>query len=281
MDKKLKTTEIIYQKIYRPTSRKRSLAMKKYQIFLIYFLLSNITLVAQNHIEIFDPSKIFVYVVFFIEKNGDTLTQEKITFQRLNKPWIYQRKQSELEIIYEPDYSGLMNFVHPHKAEQERKERNMLKAKKKKSWANYNWIEESEITGMIETDSSIWLHPPRGNQYVYAYLSAYPEVYLNELKPGGNWKNKLYILKGYLSNEEFTGTVINDFKVIGTGVDTVGNSEIKDCWKIESTNIHSKLGKSTSYFVFDKVYYGFVRMEFEYYNGIKIIYRLKEVIKKE
>jgi len=177
-----------------------------------------------------------------------------------------------------------MNFVHPHKAEQERKERNMLKAKekakKKKTW-NYTWIEESEITGMIETDSSIWLHPPRGNQYVYAYLSAYPKVDLNELKLGGKWGSKLYIQKGYPSNEEFTGTVENDFKVIGTGVDTVGNSEIKDCWKIESTDIHSKLGKTTSYFVFDKVYYGFVRMEFEYYNGIKIIYRLKEVIKKE
>ncbi len=136
---------------------------------------------------------------------------------------------------------------------------------------------KKETTGKIVNDSLIWFHPPRFNQYVYTYLSAYPEARLSELKMGGGWKSKVFIMRGLPSNEEFVGTVENDFKVAGMVSGSVGVNLIADCWKIESTDTHSKLGASKSIFIFDKIYYGFIRMEFEYYNGIKIVFKLKEI----
>lgn len=247
-------------------------------MFLISLTLGKL-LLSQDSLKCFDKTKTFIYEVCFIEKNGDTLTKEKIKIRGNEKPWAYQKSQSELDIYYEPDYRGLMKFTHPFKAEKKRIERNTLKSKTKKSWANYTWIQKKETTGKIENDTLIWFHPPRFNQYVYTYLSAYPEVKFSELKMGGNWKSKVFIMRGFPSNEEFVGSVENDFKVVGMVSDSVGLKLVDNCWKIESTDTHNKLGTSKSIFIFDKIYYGFIRMEFEYYNGIKIVFKLKEVIK--
>ncbi|MFT6851385.1 MAG: hypothetical protein ACJATA_002206 [Sphingobacteriales bacterium] len=257
--------------------------MKKSKLFFILLILISSNLVAQNNSKIFDASKVFVYDAFFIEKNGDTLTKEILRMKGNDKPWVLQsKKQTELEILYEPDSINLEKFIHPYQAERNRISKGKSnRIKGKRGWDNYTWIDKSEITGYVENDSLIWLHPPRHNQYKYAYLSAYPEVRLKELKIGGHWKNLLLIRRGYPSNKEFVGNVINDFKVIGVVSDSVGGKSIANCWKIESIDTHSKLGESHSTFIFDEKYYGFIKMEFEYYNGIKIIFRLKEVIKEE
>jgi hypothetical protein len=115
--------------------------MNKIILFLVSLMLSKI-LFSQDSLKCFDKTKIFIYEVCFIEKNGDTLTKEKIRFKGNEKPWAYQKKQSELEIYYEPDYRGLMKFSHPFKAEKKRIERNTLKSKTRKSWANYTWIQK-------------------------------------------------------------------------------------------------------------------------------------------
>jgi hypothetical protein len=258
-------------------SQKLMIHAKKYFFFVFLILISN-NLMAQNDVKIFDKKKVFTYEALFIEKSGDTLTKETLVLKGNDKPWMFQKKtQTELEIFYEPDSSALVNFVYPLKAERNRISRNIVKSKKKKSWANYTWLLKKETTGKIENDSILWFHPPRSNQYVYTYLSAYPEVYIKELKIGGNWRSMVTIMKGYPNNEEFVGTVTNNFIVKGKVSDTVSGEMIEDCWLIESTDIHSKLGESKSVFIFDEEYYGFIRMEFEYYNGIKIIFRLKEV----
>lgn len=228
----------------------------------------------KSKLKIFDPSKTFVYDAYFIEANGDTLTKEKLILKGNDKPWKYQKSQTELEIIYTPDTLKLKTFIHPWVGQRKR----ISKSKTKKSWANFTYIKDSEITGFFENDSIIWLHPPRCNQYVYTYLTAYPEVQLNELKIGGNWKGKLFILRGIPNNEEHVGTVINDFNVKNIISDTISGKLIENCWLIESIDTHSKLGKSKSTFVFEENYYGFIRMDFEYYNGIKIHFKLLEIV---
>jgi len=256
--------------------------MRKGIILFIIFIIISTSLLAQHDLKIFDNKKIFTYEAFFIEKSGDTLTKEKLVLKGNDKPWLFQKKtQTELEVFYQPDSSALVNFIHPLKAERNRIARNTVKSKTKRSWANYTWLSKKEITGKIENDSVIWFHPPRSNQYIYTYLSAYPEVCFKELKIGGNWRSMVTIMKGYPNNEEFVGSVTNNFIVTGNVSDTVSGEIIEDCWLIESTDIHSKLGESKSMFIYDEKYYGFIRMEFEYYNGIKIIFRLKEVTKNE
>jgi hypothetical protein len=257
--------------------------MKKIKLFFFLLIFTRSNLVAQNNSKIFDATKVFVYEALFIEKNGDTLTKEKLVLKGSDKPWVFQKKiQTELEILYEPDSNNVEKFIHPYQAERNRIAKGKLnRIKGKRGWDNYTWIEKSEITGKVENDSVIWLHPPRGNQYQYTYLSAYPEVQFKELKIGGKWLSNVLIMRGYPSNEEFVGKVTNNFSVKGIVSDTVSGKVIDSCWQIESIDIHSKLGESRSTFIFDEKYYGFIRMEFEYYNGIKIIFRLKEVTKEE
>jgi hypothetical protein len=244
-------------------------------LFVILVFIGNIK--AQRELEIFNQKKVFTYDAFFIEKSGDTLTKEILVLKGNENPWQFQKTQTELEIFYEPDSSALVNFVYPLKAERERIKRNLSKAKTKKSWANYTWLMLKETTGKIENDTILWLHPPRSNQYIYTYLSAYPEVRFNELKIGGNWQSKISIAKGFPNNEEFVGTVTNNFIVTDNLTTTVAGNSIENCWLIESSDKHSKLGESYSTFIFDEKYYGFISMEFEYYNGIKIIFNLKDV----
>lgn len=235
-------------------------------------------IVAQNNLEIFDPSKTFIYDVYFIEDNGDTLTRELVKLKANTKPWVYQKTQRQLEIAYFPDSLNLERFLHPFASERKRIAKGKSnRAKGKKRWDNYTWMTKKETTGFIENDSVIWLHPPRSNQYQYTYLSAYPEVQFRELKTGGNWKSQLFIMRGFPNNEEFVGDVVNDFKVRGLVTDRVGEKTIANCWKIESVDTHSVLGESRSSFVFDEKYYGFVRMDFEYYNKMKISFKLKEI----
>jgi len=240
-------------------------------------------LIAQNNSKIFDASKTFLYDTYFIEKNGDTLTREKIVLRGTNKPWKYEKKkQTELEISYYPDSLNLEKFIHPLTAERKRIAKGKAnRLKGKRGWGNYTWIADSEITGKVEKDSLLWIHPPRSNQYVYNYLTAYPQVVFKELKIDGHWQDRVTILRGFPSNEEFVGTVTNNFSVKELVSDTVAGKNIDSCWRIESIDSHSKLGESRSMFIFDKNYYGFIRMEFEYYNGIKIIFRLKVVTKEE
>ncbi|MCH6199522.1 hypothetical protein MMU07_08030 [Aquiflexum sp. LQ15W] len=248
-------------------------------ILLSLSLIFSSELIAQNNFKIFDTTKTFVYDAYFIENNVDTLTRELIKLKANNKPWVYQKKQKELEISYYPDSLNLEKFMHPFAAERKRIAKGKSnRAQGKKRWENYTWITKSETTGFIENDSLIWLHPPRSNQYQYTYLSAYPEVLLKELRIGGNWKSQLFIARGFPNNKEFVGNVINDFKVNGLVSDSVGEKSITNCWEIESVDTHSILGESRSTFIFDEKYYGFIRMEFEYYNKIKIVFKLKEII---
>lgn len=190
---------------------------------------------------------------------------------------MYQKKQSQLEILYQPDYEGLQKFFHPHEAQRERIKRNSIKAQKKKAWADWTWVLEQEVTGMIENDSSIWLHPPRSNQYVYCYLSAYPQVEYNELKTDGHWESVLKIFKGIPSNAEFVGTIEQKFRVTGQTAAYVGNMAVPDSWIIEAVGTHSSLGENYTTIIFDKGYYGFISMNFTYYNGKKISLILSEV----
>jgi hypothetical protein len=120
---------------------------------------------------------------------------------------------------------------------------------------------------MFENDSAIWLHPPRSNQYVYTYLTLYPQVKLDQLKTSGTWKDSVFIFGTIIPrSKEFKGKVINEVKVIGQTETIIDEKKIENCWIIESEDLHNHLGKSSTKMIFDKNYYGFIRLEFEYYN---------------
>jgi hypothetical protein len=243
----------------------------------LYFYLYSLLFTRFETTSILDKSKLYVYDVYFIEQNGDTLTKEKISFKPSDNPWKYQKEyQKEIEYIYMPDYSGLKRFIHPLKGFEKRIERNTKKSLNHKSWSNYTWINKYEKTGFVESDSILWIHPPRSNQYCYNDLTAFPEVKFNELKEGGKWESKNYILKGYPSNKEFVGIRNDSYKVERLLSYPLFSQQLEECWLIETTSTHSKLPESRANFIFHRNY-GFISMEYFFYNGIKIIYKLQQI----
>jgi hypothetical protein len=233
---------------------------------------------AQNDTDIFAEGKEYVYLVAFIQANGDTLTNEKMILLGKDEEWQYQKKQSILEVKYFPDTVNLKKYVDPRAAEEERKIKNLKKkAKGKKGWDNYTWLDYEEVTGKGITDSSIFLHPPRDNQYVYHYMNAYPEIFFNKLFIGGTWQAGIKIARGIPSNEEFVGTTISTFKVTEQLTTNFNGKNLDDCWRIEITCVHSVKGETSAEYIFSESH-GFLKMDHLFYDGVQINYVLEDIV---
>ncbi|UII23155.1 hypothetical protein [Fulvivirga ligni] len=216
----------------------------------------------------------FLYDAYFINPAGDTLTKEVME-------WYFQEEKSKLpqqknlHFTYYTDTVGIKKFIHPQEKVRKRIARNMLKAEKKKAWANWTWLQKEINTGYTETDTSFWIHPPRGNQYIYCELSGMPGIEYNELKVGGNWSKTLLILGGY---GDGNGKLISDYEVKKEVKYSKGGPDVDHCWLIEVTHTHSKLGQTSSQIVFDSKKYGFLEIVNNYYDGSKIVFQLREML---
>lgn len=248
------------------------------KILFFIFIISSINSFAQNSTGIFAEGKAYVYQVVFVKANGDTLTNEKLIMRGKDEDWHFQKKQSQIEYQYFPDTVNLKKHIDPRAAEQKRRDKNLKKkAKGKRGWDNYTWIDKNETTGKIITDSSIWIHPPRNNQYAYHYMNAFPEIDLDELKVGGNWNSSLVTLRGIPSNEEFVGTRNDTYKVKEKLSIDFKDKNLTDCWRIEITSNHSAKGETTAEFIFSETH-GFLKMDFLFYDGVRINYVLKDIV---
>jgi len=170
---------------------------------------------------------------------------------------------------------GIKQFVHPFESKRKQIKKNSIKAKKRKSWSNWTWLFKNETTGYESNDTVFWFHPPRVNQYKYCELSDMPHIRLDKLMLGGTWSSKLLIMMGW---HEFKGELLSEYEVIDTINQKVNEKTVEKCWLINVTHTHSTLGQSSSILVYDLNYYGFTRMDFKYYDGNRIIFRLKDVI---
>ena len=124
--------------------------------------------------------------------------------------------------------------------------------------------------GALEGDR-LWIHPFRSNQYVLTEIAPFPKVNL-PLSLNSESRSKTTIFKS-LGN--FKGTVKSTLKVVAKEQRLYNWGVELDCWKIESIGKHNKLGKSylTVYF---KENIGFLEMNYVFYNGEKINFKLIE-----
>ena len=254
--------------------------MKRLLTFITLTALS-LNVFAQKPADIFAEGKEYIYQVAFIQSNGDTLTNEKLIMLGNDDDWQFQKKQSIIEYKYFPDTVNLKKYIDPRAAYEERKVKNLKKkAKGKRRWDNYTWIDDYEITGKVITDSSFWLHPPRSNQYGYHYMNVYTEINFNQLFLGGAWKSNLTILRGFPSNEEFVGARIDTFEVTEKLSIDFNKKTLNDCWRIEITSTHSKQGATNAEFIFSETH-GFLKMDYLFYDGVRINYVLKDIVVSE
>jgi len=250
----------------------------KFKKQIVLFILITLTLnsFSQSASEIFAEGKEYNYQVVFILNNGDTLTNEKMIILGKEEKWKYQAKQSVLEYKYFPDTVKLKEYIDPRSAFQARRIKNLKKKIRKKSWANYTWIETTEITGMSVDSNVLFIHPPRDNQYAYHYMNAYPEVDFNKLIVGEEWIVKIPIMRGIPNNKEFVGTTINTFQVTEQLTTKFNEKTLDDCWRINITSVHSSKGETSAEYIFSETH-GFLKMNYVFYDGVKINYILKDI----
>jgi len=75
--------------------------------------ISNVLYSQSSEIKIFDWTRTYIYKATFIDKNSDTLTQEKIILQPLRIPWEYQKTQTKYKVTYYQTDSVVNNMRSP------------------------------------------------------------------------------------------------------------------------------------------------------------------------
>ena len=221
-------------------------------------VLTSLNLFGQYKPVIFDSLKLYEYEAIFINSKGDTLTKEKITIKSMNVPWEFQKSQTKLYYQYFPDSIGLKSFVNPVK-----------KFRKLK----FSDLEKFEETGVIENESSLWMHPFRANQYVYTQMAPFPEVNFENGKIKKEWlSNRLNFFswssyKGIVKSNYSLGSIINY---------NLNDQMLYNCFEINAEGVHNKLGVSYLKTIFNKEY-GFLEMNYLFYDKTQIKIKLKKV----
>lgn len=231
----------------------------KFVTVTCFFLFISIICNAQsNKLELFDSLATYQYKALFIDDKGDTLTSEKVILQSTGQPWSAQKTQILAKYNYFPD--SLAYFF-----------RDPIFKK-----TQYITITREVRTGVVETDSSIWIHPFRENQYKYTEVAPFPKVQKNKLIIGTEWNSEItFIMTGW---GLFKGRVKSTYRVTNMVEKEFKKKLLTDCWVIDATGIHNKLGTSTLNILYHKDY-GFLEMNYVLYNGSKIQFILEEVTK--
>ncbi len=156
------------------------------------------------------------------------------------------------------------------------------RSNKKQTQALYTFIVDSityeEYTGIVENDINTWVHPPRFG--FFKSLETCPFPYINQKIPlGESWNDKMLIGDHY-SNElwgVWNGNLLLNYEYTFTDIDTINtNLGQLECQVIKALAT-STIGTSalTSYY---SSTYGFVKLEYILFNGIKINLYLKKVV---
>ena len=139
------------------------------------------------------------------------------------------------------------------------------------------FMTHNSLTGYIQTDTSLWLHPPREDSYRILELNAFPYIEINQnywqyiLNFDDKWSDKNWI------QWEGNRTSVSDYKLDEKSVVyKLGDQEIV-CRKISATTKIEKLGETKSTFYYNAKY-GFVRMIFNTINNKTIEFNLIKAV---
>ena len=235
----------------------------KISVLLIVVLIA-FPLLSQYHKRVlFDSLKVYHYNAFYINELGDTLTKEKVVFKPTGSTWKFDKTQDLVKIFYSPNDS-IVSKLKNHKDKKNKKTKILLS--------------KEERTGLIETDSEIWIHPFRNNQYALTEIAPFPELKMSNLKIGNIWDGGiLFIMTGWGA---LKGKVKSKYEVVDLKQITFENNILFDCWEIKGIGIHSKLGENTITYIFQKDI-GFLNMKYHFYNGYQILFELDKIERLE
>ncbi len=169
--------------------------------------------------------------------------------------WEYSDQQQELLIAYEFDSTDV-DRINGYAVN--------------KSLDRLFW-QKQEATGIIENESSIWMHPFRSNQYNFTEVAPFPSVRL-PLEIGKTWSSTLSIYEGWGDWEN--STLTNTYEIVGFEELQTPYGQLES-WHVSSIT-EATFGNSTHNFWFHPEL-GFIKMVIHNYAGQTLEIELIEV----
>ena len=122
-----------------------------------------------------------------------------------------------------------------------------------------------------ETDTDVWMHPFRDNQYVFTQVAPYPSVNL-PLEAGKKWTSNLIIYEGWgdWNNQQ----LISEYEVIGEELIDLPFGSVL-AWRIHAF-LDTPFGIATHDFWYHTSY-GFVKMQYTNFEDQLLLFELKAV----
>lgn len=145
---------------------------------------------------------------------------------------------------------------------------------------SYRYKEGSpySISGVIENEANIWMHPPREDLLKILELNPFPYI-KSPYEVGTEWDWNLVIGNGWGDErwKTWEGQITNKMKYKITDIKTVETS-LGDlqCFVVESS-AKSEIGESSLKAFFNPIY-GFVKMDYTNIDGSKILLELIDYI---
>jgi len=211
-----------------------------------------------KYVKIYEPCKEFIFQAKYWDREYNLISDQRIWMMATGKKWGDDEKQAEIVIQYEFDELEIDRIS----------DYNINEKLKNRSWV------ESETTGFIENESTLWFHPFRANQYNFTELAPLPTVYYFMLEPGAEWPGRLSINGGW--GDWSHSQVECNYHVVEVESLEMEIGNISDCYHISSTGI-SKFGETTFDYWFNKEY-GIVKMLILNYENQTLQIELIEVI---
>lgn len=264
------------QEIYRNVNKIDRLMLKytSWTTILVFFILSSCGALHEGIDNHFSSEKEYHFRAIYIDEKGDTITNEIVEMNPLDRRWVGQPSvQEAVKYTYNTNPNDYDQFKSPMPYIYESNLSNLEKDGHLK-------IQSSEKTGAYFNGQAYFLHPPRTNQYHMLRYAAYPKMEFECLtdsttsfyfiqRPLGEVKYQHhYIVTPLKDSLTFCNTTKTKAWKVQTTSEVTGLSEY---W--QKLRIHS----STCEAIFSKEL-GFVKMHHTFENGIKIQFDLIKVV---
>lgn len=211
--------------------------------------------------DVFRPCQTLTYDTEYFDEDSMLLVKSDVFIKYLGKMWSASPKnQQEVLMGYDYDEQGRLSY----------EEHTSINKSLSSLW------QRTSITGVLENENEIWMHPFRSNQFISLEVAPFPEIRY-PLEIGNFWSGSINMGEGW--GEWENETVYSYYEIVDSGVDVETEyGMISDCWLVRAKS-DFKEGRSHLDLYFSPEL-GFVKFEYINYKKHRITISLKEVSKE-
>ena len=207
---------------------------------------------------IYRPCRQFIYRAQYWDANYNLISDQRIWMMATGKHWELDPGQAELYVQYE--YNGSdVERIQSYNINQ--------------SITDWEW-RKWETIGVTESQSGLWMHPFRANQYLFTEVAPFPMISYANLDIGIQWPRTMNVYDGW---GDWANSQVESFYQITEVVNLdTGIGTVNDCYHVNSM-ANAPYGSSTFDYWFN-MKYGIVKMLYRNYRGQLLQIELIEVV---